>query len=51
VLGVPVVFALLGTFMKLFAFHIPIRGTLGNWATVLGDEQFLRSLHNTLVLA
>jgi iron(III) transport system permease protein len=52
VLGVPVVFALLGTFMKLFGFfHIPDPWTLGNWATVLGDEQFLRSLHNTLVLA
>ena len=52
VLGVPVVFALLGTFMKLFGFfHIPDPWTLGNWATVLNDEQFLRSLHNTLVLA
>jgi len=52
VLGVPVIFALLGTFMKLFGFfHIPDPWTLGNWTTVLGDEQFLRSLHNTLVLA
>src|SRR5439155_13309718 len=52
VLGVPVVFALLGTFMKLFGFfHIPDPWTLENWTTVLGDEQFLRSLHNTLVLA
>ena len=51
-LGVPVVFALLGTFMKLFGFfHIPDPWTLENWTTVLGDEQFLRSLHNTLVLA
>ena len=52
VLGVPVVFALLGTFMKLFGFfHIPDPWTLENWTTVLGDEQFRRSLHNTLVLA
>jgi len=52
VLGVPVIFALLGTFMKLFGFfHIPDPWTLGNWTTVLGDEQFLRSLRNTLVLA
>src|SRR5207245_138939 len=30
---------------------IPDPWTLENWTTVLGDEQFLRSLHNTLVLA
>jgi iron(III) transport system permease protein len=52
VLGVPVLFALLGTFMKLFGFfHVPDPWTLANWATVLGDELFLRSLHNTLVLS
>src|SRR5216117_793434 len=52
VLGVPVVFALLGTFMKLFGFfHIADPWTLANWSNVLGDETFLRSLHNTLVLA
>lgn len=52
VLGVPVVFALLGTFMKLFGFfHVPEPWTLANWKTVLGDELFLRSLHNTIVLA
>jgi iron(III) transport system permease protein len=52
VLGVPVLFALLGTFMKLFGFfHVPDPWTLANWKTVLGDELFLRSLHNTLVLA
>ena len=52
VLGVPVLFALLGTFMKLFGFfHVPDPWTLANWQTVLADELFLRSLHNTLVLA
>ncbi len=52
VLGVPVAFALLGTFMKLFGFfHVPDPWTLANWQTVLGDELFLRSLHNTLVLS
>jgi iron(III) transport system permease protein len=52
VLGVPVVFALLGTFMKLFGFfHVPDPWTLANWQTVLGDDLFLRSLHNTLVLS
>ncbi len=52
VLGVPVLFALLGTFMKLFGFfNIADPWTLDNWRTVLGDEQFLASLRNTLVLA
>ncbi len=52
VLGVPVVFALLGTFMKLFGFFdIADPWTLNNWKTVLTDELFLRSLHNTVVLA
>jgi len=52
VLGVPVVFALLGTFMKLFGFfNVPEPWTLANWANVLGDDLFLDSLRNTLVLS
>ena len=52
VLAIPVAFALLGTFMKLFGFfHIPDPWTMHNWTTVLTDELFLRSLRNTLVLA
>jgi iron(III) transport system permease protein len=52
VLGVPVVFALLGTFMKLFGFfHVAEPWTLANWQTVLSDDLFLRSLQNTLVLS
>ncbi len=52
VLGVPVLFALLGTFMKLFGFfNIAEPWTLDNWRTVLTDELFLRSFRNTLVLA
>jgi iron(III) transport system permease protein len=52
VLGVPVTFALLGTFMKLFGFFaIADPWTLDNWATVLTDGLFLRSLRNTVVLA
>src|SRR6185369_14789195 len=52
VLGVPVLFSILGTFMKLFGFfHIADPWTLANWSNFLGDETFLRSLHNTLVLA
>ena len=52
VLVVPVAFAVLGTFMKLFGFfHIADPWTLGNWKTVLTDDLFLRSLRNTVVLA
>jgi iron(III) transport system permease protein len=52
VLGAPVLLALLGTFMKLFGFfNIPDPWTIENWKTVLTDDLFLRSLHNTLVLA
>jgi iron(III) transport system permease protein len=52
VLGVPVVFALLGTFMKLFGFfHVPEPWTVENWRTVLGDDLFMSALRNTVVLA
>ena len=52
VLGVPLVFAGLGSFMKLFGFFdIPQPWTLDNWTTVLTDDLFLRSLGNTVVLA
>ncbi len=48
VLGVPVVFALLGTFMKLFGFfNVPEPWTLDNWRTVLSDELFASSLRNS----
>jgi iron(III) transport system permease protein len=52
VLGLPLVFAGLGSFMKLFGFFdIPQPWTLDNWTTVLTDDLFLRSLGNTIVLA
>ena len=52
VLGVPIVLALLGTFMKLFGFfHVPEPWTVENWKTVLGDDLFMSALHNTVVLA
>jgi iron(III) transport system permease protein len=52
VLGAPIVFALLGTFMKLFGFfHVPEPWTLQNWTTVLSDDLFLSSLKNTVTLA
>ncbi len=47
----PVVFLLLGTFMKLFGFfNIKDPFTLNNWKDVLSDPILLRSLKNTLVL-
>lgn len=52
VLGVPLVFAVLGSFMKLFGFfEIAQPWTLANWQRVLSDPIFLSSLRNTLVLA
>jgi iron(III) transport system permease protein len=52
VMGVPLAFALLGSFMKLFGFFdIAEPWTLDNWKTVLMDDAFLSSLRNTLVLA
>ena len=52
VLGVPVVFALLGTCMKLFGFfNVPEPWTLDNWRTVLSDDLFASSLRNTVILA
>ena len=52
VMGVPLAFAVLGSFMKLFGFFdIPQPWTAENWTTVLTDDAFLGSLRNTLVLA
>lgn len=49
---VPVIFLVLGTFMKLFGFFsLPQPWTLANWVRVFEDEVFLRSLRNTVVLA
>jgi iron(III) transport system permease protein len=48
----PVTFLVLGSFMKLFGFFtIPDPWTTANWARVVEDEIFGRSLRNTLVLA
>jgi iron(III) transport system permease protein len=52
VLGMPIVIALLGTFMKLFGFfNVPEPWTLDNWRTVLTDDLFASSLRNTVILA
>jgi iron(III) transport system permease protein len=48
---VPLVFSLMGTFMKLFGFFIPEPWTLNQWQTALRDRQLLRALQNTLVMA
>jgi iron(III) transport system permease protein len=48
---VPVIFLLMGTLMKLFGFfHIRDPWTLANWLRVLGDQIFVRSLVNTLIM-
>jgi iron(III) transport system permease protein len=52
IVGVPVTFALMGTFMKVFGFwNIPEPWTLNNWSIAFHDPAFLSSLQNTLVLA
>jgi len=52
VTAVPLVFLLLGTFMKLFGFfNVAAPWTLANWSSVLTDQIFLSSLWNTLVIA
>jgi iron(III) transport system permease protein len=48
---VPLVFLLMGTFMKLFGFfNIAAPWTWANWQRVLVDEVFFRSLANTLIM-
>jgi iron(III) transport system permease protein len=47
----PIIFLLLGTFMKLFGFFdIEDPFTLNNWTSVLADPILLHSFKNTLVL-
>jgi len=50
VVGVPLVFSLMGTFMKLFGFFIAQPWTLEHWRTAFGDQILLRSVRNTLEL-
>jgi iron(III) transport system permease protein len=50
ILGVPLVFSLMGTFMKLFGFFIAQPWTLKQWQTAFGDRLLLRSLWNTVEL-
>jgi iron(III) transport system permease protein len=52
VTATPIVFLVLGTFMKLFGFFsLPEPWTTAHWSRVAGDPIFLRSLWNTLLLA
>jgi len=49
---VPLVFLLVGTFMRLYGFfHLPDPWTLRHWRTVFADSIFSRSLFNTFILA
>jgi iron(III) transport system permease protein len=49
---VPLVFSIMGTFMKIFGFFsIADPWTLNNWQRALRDPLLLRSLQNTLLLA
>ncbi len=49
-LGVPLTFSLMGTFMKLFGFFIAQPWTLGQWVIAFNDPLLLRALWNTLQL-
>jgi iron(III) transport system permease protein len=51
IMGVPFVFATLGTLMKLFGFFSADMWTLAHWQEALGNRDLVRSLQNTLVLA
>jgi iron(III) transport system permease protein len=51
VMGVPFVFATLGTLMKLFGFFSADMWTLAHWQEALTNRELVRSLQNTLILA
>jgi iron(III) transport system permease protein len=50
IIGVPLVFSLVGTFMQFFGFFTGA-WTLKHWETALKDRFLLQSLQNTLILA
>ena len=50
ILGVPLVFSLMGTFMKLFGFFMADPWTLNQWKTAFTDRLFIGSLGNTVQL-
>ncbi len=51
IIVVPMVFSVMGTFMKLFGFFIEEPWTLKQWQTALNDRLLMRALGNTLQLA
>ncbi|MFN0070793.1 MAG: ABC transporter permease [Chloroflexota bacterium] len=51
IMGVPFVFATMGTFMKLFGYFTADPWTLQHWQTAFKEPLLLRSLQNTLILA
>lgn len=51
IVGVPIVFSLMGTFMKLFGFFMADGWTLEHWQLALKDRLLIRSLVNTLFVA
>jgi iron(III) transport system permease protein len=51
IMGVPFVFATMGTFMKLFGYFTNEPWTLQHWQTAFREPLLLRSLQNTLILA
>jgi iron(III) transport system permease protein len=51
IMGVPFVFATMGTFMKLFGYFTNDPWTLQHWQTAFREPLLLRSLNNTLILA
>ncbi|MFN0073577.1 MAG: ABC transporter permease [Chloroflexota bacterium] len=51
IIGVPVVFAIMGTFMKLFGFFMADGWSLQHWNTALNDRTLGRALGNTMTLA
>jgi iron(III) transport system permease protein len=51
IMGVPFVFATMGTFMKLFGYFTNDPWTMQHWQTAFREPLLLRSLQNTLILA
>lgn len=51
IIAVPMIFSVMGTFMKLFGFFIEEPWTLKQWQTALNDRLLGRALGNTIQLA
>jgi iron(III) transport system permease protein len=51
IMGVPFVFATMGTFMKLFGYFTNDPWTFQHWQTAFREPLLIRSLQNTLILA